>query len=123
MAGVLDGRVGSLSVTVTRVFDAVTEENDFATSAGNGLFRIAGGQSRPQSRRFGVSCSPVASGADYAAFLNGEGIDIGALNFSGLASLATITVERLPAPVSQSVGRPMLGAALGLLGFGRRQRA
>ncbi len=122
VAGVLDGSFGSISVTVTRVFDAGTEVNDFATSAGNGLFGIAGGQTGRDQGASEFGLVHIANGADYAAFLNGVGVDIGAFNFSGLASLATITVERLPAPVPLPAALPLLGAALGVLGLGRRLR-
>ena len=43
IAGLLDGTFGSLSVTVIGVYDAGTEINDFATSAGNPLFGLPGG--------------------------------------------------------------------------------
>lgn len=122
VAGVLDGSFGSLTVTVKRVFDAGTEVNDFATSAGNGLFGIAGGQSGPNQGATESGVVSIASGADYAAFLNGVGVNIGALNFSNLMSLATITVERAPAPVPLPAGLPLLGVALGLLGLKRQRR-
>ncbi len=108
IAGILDGTFGSISFTVLSVYDAGTEVNDFATSAGNGLFGIAGGQGGPNQGADQNGVIAVALGSDYAAYLNNGGVNIAPLNFSNYASIATITVSLIPIPAAL----PLLASAI-----------
>ncbi len=110
------GEVGSVN-------DAGTEINDFATSAGNGLFPgLGGGQSGPNegADQGGVIANVV--GDPFAGFLNAPGgFDFGPLNFNDSAlytdGIGTITITVVPEPASWSLG---LLACLGLWRRGRR---
>ena len=119
IAGLLDGTFGSLSFTVLSVYDAGTEVNDFATSAGNGLFGIAGGQGGANQGADENGVVTLAQGSDYAAYLNVAGVNIGPLNFSNYTSLATITVSLIPVPAAM----PLLASAIAGLAFVRRRDA
>ena len=120
IAGLLDGTFGSLSFTVLSVYDAGTEVNDFATSAGNPLFGIPGGQlGVPNTGANEAGVVTLAQGSDYAAYLNVAGVNIGPLNFSNYTSLATITVSLIPVPAAM----PLLASAIAGLAFVRRRDA
>ena len=117
IAGLLDGTFGSLSFTVLSVYDAGTEVNDFATSAGNGLFGIGGGQGGANQGADENGVVTLAQGSDYAAYLNVAGVNIGPLNFSNYTSLATLTVSLIPIPAAL----PLLASAIAGLAFVRRR--
>ena len=119
IAGILDGTFGSISFTVLSVYDAGTEVNDFATSAGNGLFGIAGGQGGPNQGADENGVIALAQGSDYSTYLNNGGVNIAALNFSNYASLATITVSLIPIPAAL----PLLASAIAGLAFVRHRSA
>ncbi len=122
LAGIPDGTFASASFNVLSVYDAGTEINDFATSAGNPLFGIAGGQGGPNQGAAEGGVVSAASGADFALFLNSAGVNLAPLNFSAYASIATITVETIAAPVPLPAGLPLLASALAGLGIVRRRR-
>jgi hypothetical protein len=111
IAGVLGGSFKSVSFTVAKVYDAGTEINDFATSAGNGLFGIPGGQTGPNQGATQNGVVALASGGDFAAFLNAGGVNVGPLNFDNYVSLATIEVSAVPIPAALPL---MLSSILGL---------
>ncbi|MCB1749084.1 MAG: spondin domain-containing protein, partial [Gammaproteobacteria bacterium] len=107
LSGLLDGSFTHAAWTIGVVYDAGTEVNDFATSAANGLFGIAGGQSGPNegADQFGV-VTPAA-GSDYLAFLNLGGADVSGLDFDNYQTLATIEVATTPVPLPASL--PLFG--------------
>ena len=101
------------------VNDAGTEVNDFATSAGNPLFGIAGGQTGAnQGADEGGVNTNVAS--PFASFLNQPvGGVAGELDFNNYTNgIARVDVEAvpLPAPIAM-MGAVMVGAGL----FARRR--
>jgi len=98
------------------VNDAGTELNDFATSAGNSLFGIAGGQSGPNEGvdQNGVNANVIGDPfAGFANLSNANGVDLTRLNFNDSTlytnGIATVTVTAVPEPS---------GIALALLGLG-----
>ncbi len=121
LGGLLDGSFGRITLSITRVYDAGTEVNDFATSAGNGLFGIPGGQAGPNQGANQGGVVSIAQGGDFALFLNVDGIDVTPLNFSALPALATLTIERV-APVPLPAGLPLLAGGLATLLATRRRR-
>ena len=101
------------------VNDAGTEVNNFATSAGNGLFGIAGGQSGANqgANEGGVNTNVTSP---FASFLNQPiGGVAPELNFNNYQNgIAHVDVEAvpLPAPIAM-MGAVMVGAGL----FARRR--
>ena len=98
------------------VNDAGTELNDFATSAGNSLFGIAGGQSVPNEGADQNGVNANVTGDPFAGFANlsnANGVDLTRLNFNDSTlypnGIATVTVTAVPEPS---------GIALALLGLG-----
>lgn len=118
VADLLDGMVDSVSYTVLNVWDAGTEVNDFATSAGNPLVGFTGGQTGPNQGADENGVVTLASGADYANFLNVGDNNVAPLNFDNFASLATIEVALVPVPAAVW----LFGSALGLLGWLKKRR-
>ncbi|MCZ6774159.1 MAG: VPLPA-CTERM sorting domain-containing protein, partial [Proteobacteria bacterium] len=119
IAGILDGTFGSITVTVLSVYDAGTEVNDFGTSAGNGLFGIAGGQNGPNQGANENSVITLAQGSDYLAYLNLAGVNVAPFDFSAYASIATITVSAVPIPAAL----PLLMSGIVGLGFLRHRNS
>ncbi|MFK8014171.1 MAG: spondin domain-containing protein [Gammaproteobacteria bacterium] len=126
ISAIFDGLVNEIVFNIGvpgTVYDAGTEVNDFATSAGNGLFaNIPGGQMGPNQ---GADENGLVSAVDnpFGNFLNADGLDLALLNF-GNASLyangiATVTITVVPVPAAL----PLFAAGLGALGFFRRRRA
>jgi hypothetical protein len=111
ITGVLDGTFKTISFTVVNGYDAGTEINDFATSAGNGLFGIPGGQGGPNQGANENGVIALTSGTAFAAFLNSGGVNVAPLNFDNYVSLATIEVSAVPLPAALPM---MLGAITGL---------
>ncbi len=117
VADLLDGMIDSVVYTVLDVWDAGTEVNDFATSAGNPLFGFPGGQTGPDQGADENGVVMLASGADYASFLNLGDNNVAPLNFDNFASLATIEISVVPIPAAAW----LFASALGLLGWLRRR--
>jgi len=124
IASLIDGSSNSLSFDVVRVYDAGTEVNDFATSAANGLLSFTGGQTGANQGADENGVITIASGGDFANFLNLSnvpGSDVSGINFDNFSSIATIeltTVAAVPEPETYA----MFLAGLGLLAFSRKQR-
>ena len=93
--------------------------NDFATSAGNGLFGIPGGQGGPNqgADQNGVNVN-VAS--PYANFLNPPGGGVAPeLNFNSYQNgIARVDVEAVPVPAPIM----LMGAVIAGAGFVARRR-
>lgn len=128
LAKLLDGTLNEIVFNIGtpgRIYDAGTEVNDFATSAGNGLFaNIPGGQMGPnQGADEGGVVLGVFGDDPYADFLSAAGLDTSLLNFLNLdlynKGLATIRIEVVPVPAAL----PLFMAALGAMGFVRRRKA
>lgn len=120
IAGLLDGTFKSISVNVVNVYDAGTEVNDFATSAGNPLFPIAGlpaGQGGPNQGADEGAFVTLITSAAYGDYGNSAGLDLSALGFSDYDSIATFTLTAVPVPAAL----PLLLTALGGLGFMRKR--
>ena len=105
------------------VNDAGTEVNDFATSAGNGLFGLPGGQSGPNegADEGGVNGNVVTP---YSDFLNTPAnfiSDYANLKFNNIAlypdGIANVTVTVVPEPT----GGTLFGLALSCLALLRRK--
>ena len=124
LRGLVDGTFSSASYSVVTAYDAGTEINDFATSAGNPLFGIAPGQNGPNQGADEFGSIAAITGADFASFLNAEGIDVSRFDFTG-ASLATITVSTVtdvPVPAAAWLfGSALMG--LGTVARKRKQHA
>lgn len=118
IAGLLDGTFNSITLSVISVFDAGTEVNDFATSAGNGLFGVPGGQSGPNEGADEGGFVALVTGAAYAGFANSGGVDLSPFNFSDYDSVATFTLTAVPVPAAL----PLLLSALGGLGLVTRRK-
>ncbi len=122
---ILDGSVTSRTFAVTSAYDAGTEENDFAFSAGNGLFPglfpmpdTAGGaaDSDPTIRLLGEN--PFES--PFGDFLNVGGFDVSPLDDSVLGGLPLAFIEVTAVPVPAAL--PLMLSALAGLGVMRKQR-
>ena len=121
IVSLLNGSVDTLVFDVGAVFDAGTEVNDFATSAGNPLFGISGGQTGPNQGADENGVVALISGADYAGFDNlgnVPGGDVARFDFDTYQPLASIRISAVPLPGTM----PLLGAALVGFGFIRRRR-
>ncbi len=118
IGAVLDGSQAGTSFTIGRVYDAGTEQNDFLFSAGNGLFAAIGLPASDAANGNDQSLPiALASGADFASFLNVGGADVSGLDFDNFASLASIQVSAVPVPAAL----PLFLTALGGLGAMRRR--
>lgn len=123
ISSLLDNSFSKISFDIGTVYDAGTEVNDFATSAGNGLFGISGGQMAPGEGADENGVVSLATGANYAFFLNQDGSDLTPLNFSNYQSLATIeisNVSAVPVPAAAFLFAPAL---LGFMGLRRRRQS
>jgi hypothetical protein len=121
--GLVDEIVFNIGTPGT-VNDAGTEVNDFATSAGNGLFGLPGGQTGPNqgADQGGVNANVV--GDPFAGFLNiPGGIDLALFNFNDVAlygdGIATVSIRVVPIPAAL----PLMACGVGALGFLRRKVA
>ncbi len=125
IASLINGETNSLSFNVVRVYDAGTEVNDFATSAGNGLFiNVSGGQSGPNQGVDENGLVTIANGADFGSFAslsNVAGADVSNFNFDHYDSIATIQLSAVAA-VPEPETYAMFLAGLGLIGFMGKQR-
>lgn len=126
IASVLNGSSSELSFnigTAGTVNDAGTEVNDFATTAGNGLFGIPGGQGGPNQGVDENGVITTVMGDPYAAFLNLPGQDLSIFDFNDPSwypnGIATVTITAVPVPAAL----PLFAGALGVLGFIRRRRS
>lgn len=119
VADLLDGVVDSVQFTIMNVYDAGTEVNDFATSAGNPLLGFPGGQTGPDQGADENGVVALASGLDYNDFLNLGDNNVAPLNFDNYASLATIEVALIPVPAAVW----LFGSALAALGWIRTRRS
>lgn len=126
IASLINGETDSLSFNVVRVYDAGTEVNDFATSAGNGLFaNVSGGQGGPNQDTDENAFITIASGADFSSFANlgnVTGSDVSGFNFDNYDSIATIQLSAVAA-VPEPETYAMFLAGLGLIGFMNNKRA
>jgi len=126
LVNLLNGSVNSLVFDVGQVFDAGTEINDFATSAGNGLLGISGGQSGPNQGADQNGVVALASSADYGSYLNLSnvpGSNFGPFSFDNYQPLASISLTRVPQNVPLPGTVPLLAVALAGFGFVRRRRS
>ncbi|MFK7887538.1 MAG: spondin domain-containing protein [Gammaproteobacteria bacterium] len=130
LASIFNGMVNEIVFNIGTpgtVNDAGTEVNDFATSAGNGLFGLPGGQTGPNqgADEGGVNANVV--GDPFAGFLNTPaGLDLSLFNFNdsslyanGIATVRISLVNPVPVPAAL----PLFAAGLSMLGFMRRKRA
>lgn len=125
LSSILDGS-GSITFDIGlpgTVNDAGTEVNDFSTSAANGLFGLAGGQTGPNqgADEFGVNANVL--GSPFADFLNlPDGQDLSLLDFNNSTlysnGIATVTITAVPEPGSLG----LLTAVLCGLSLSRRRR-
>lgn len=121
LSGLTVGDISSFFIGAPgTVNDAGTEVNDFATSAGNPLFGIAGGQTGPNQGADENGVNTNVS-APFANFLNQPSGGVPSeLNFNNYQNgIARVDVEAvpLPAPIAM-MGAVMVGAGL----FARRKR-
>ncbi|NNL99260.1 MAG: VPLPA-CTERM sorting domain-containing protein [Gammaproteobacteria bacterium] len=123
---VLDGLVGTRTFAVLDAFDAGTEANDFATSAGNGLFPglfpmpdTAGGAADPDPTIRLLGENPFES--PFGDFANVGGFDVAPLDNSVLAGLPIAFIEVTAVPVPAAL--PLMLSALAGLGVLRRRQA
>lgn len=122
ISSLLDGTISRLSFDVFSVYDAGTEVNDFATSAGNPLFGIAPGQSGPNQGADENGVVSQVGGLAFASFLNVAGIETDRFNFDNFSSIATIeltNVSAVPVPAAAFLFGPAL---LGFLGLRRKAK-
>lgn len=122
---------GAVMFNQSHATDAGTEINDFATSAGNGLFPtldLPVGQTGPNqgADQYGVSADVMMPFAGFANTPAGADTnpDFGALNFSNgvlySSGLASITVTAIPEPMSIGAAWALL---IGLMGRRKRLKA
>ncbi len=99
IASILDGTMASLTILVATVYDAGTEENDFAFSAGNGLFPGLGlpASVAPDGNDQSLPIR-LASSSEFSTYLNVGAADVSSLDFDNYASLAVIEVTAVPVP-------------------------
>ena len=133
LSGLYRGQKGSLSFDIFSVNDAGTEVNDFAYSAGNGLFPQLGlpvGQSGPNqgTDENGVNANVLLPFAGFSNSPSDADTNpaFGALNFTNASlyprGLATITIARTTTAVPEPGSLAILGfASLGLVAMRRRR--
>ena len=112
--GALDGATVGSSISFNiglpgQINDAGTEVNDFATSAGNGLFGIPGGQNGPNqgADENGVNANVISPYSDFLNtppnFIN----EFPGLKFNNIAlypdGIANVTVTVVPEPTTASL--------------------
>lgn len=121
IASLLDGTISSLSFDVSSAFDAGTEVNDFATSAGNGLFGITGGQGGPNQGADQNGVVSEINGLAFASFLNANGFDTGRFDFtnSSIVTIELTNVSAVPVPAAAFLFAPAL---LGFMGLRRKAK-
>jgi hypothetical protein len=121
--GITDEIIFNIGLPGT-VNDAGTEINDFATSAGNGLFGLPGGQTGPNQGADEGGVNANVMGDPFAGFLNTPGgVDLSLFNFNDASlyanGIATISIRVVPIPAAL----PLFACGLGALGFVRRKVA
>lgn len=130
ISDILNGVVNEIAFnigTAGTVNDAGTEINDFATSAGNGLFGLPGGQGGPNQGADENGVNTNVTGDPFGGFLNQPaGVDLSLFNFNDTSlygnGIATITISAVnPVPVPAAL--PLFLFGLSALGFVRRKRA
>lgn len=127
ISNLINGTTDNLVISVLSVYDAGTEVNDFATSAANGLFGIAGGQTGPNQGADQNGIITPADGLDFLMFAsigNVPNADLSALNFSNYDTIATIELTNLDAvsAVPVPAALPLMASALGMFGVARRKK-
>lgn len=124
ISSLISGATSKISFDVSAVYDAGTEVNDFATSAGNPIFGIAPGQTGPNQGADENGVVTRVGGLAFASFLNASGVDTAAFNFDNYSSIATIelsvltdNVSAVPVPAAAFLFAPAL---LGFIGLRRK---
>ena len=108
------------AITLSTVYDAGTEEEDFAFGPGGGLVGITTTSSPGGGTSTSDPISAVSGPDPFAAFANVEpaSFDTTTIDFTG-GSVATVTLEVVPEPTA--IALASLGV-LGLCGMMRRRR-
>lgn len=124
LKSLLAGDATSVTYTIGRVFDAGTEINDFATSAGNPLVGLAPGQTMANQGASENGVVTEVSSNAYLNYLNINGSDISSLDFNETFPLATIRfelsdVQEVPVPAALPL---FASASLGLLALRRKRQ-
>lgn len=102
----------SMTIGVTTVWDAGTEEEDFAFSAGNPIIGVTTVGDAPNGTPQNGTVAAVTGPDPFAAFANiPGGFDTSSVDFTG-AEVASITLTVIPEPSSAILGACAAGALL-----------